>query len=81
LKFLKILILRIKSIKTSPKIKNTKKKEGIELMSVIGDSVGLNVSIKGHRLLGLIKARQSPIRVGIIIGSLLGAKLGTTEEM
>jgi hypothetical protein len=78
---LKILILKIKSIRTRPKIKNTRKKEGIDLISGIGNSEGLNVSIVGQRSFELIIAKYSPIRRGIVIDNLLGAKLGTTEEM
>jgi len=81
LKFLKILILRIKSIRTSPKIKKRRKKVGIDLISGMGSSEGLKVSISGQKSFELVRERVKPINIGRINDRLLGAKLGTTDEM
>lgn len=81
LKFLKILILRIRSIKTRPKIKKSKKKVGKDLINGIGNSEGLKVSTGGQMLVDLKKARGTLMNKGNINDKLLGEKFGTTEEM
>jgi len=57
LKFLRILMLRIRSINTKLKMKNNRKNVGMDLIKEIGDSEGLNVSVKGQKLLGLMMER------------------------
>ena len=81
LKFLRILILKIKSIKTNLKIKKSRKKVGKDLINGIGSSVGLNVSVRGQKSLELNMERVKPIKKGKIKDNLFGAKLGTTEEI
>jgi hypothetical protein len=81
LKFLKILILRIRSIITKPKMKMSKKKVGEDLMNGRGSSFGLKVSRSGQRLLRSMRERIRPTKRGVSNVILLGEKLGMIEEI
>jgi len=54
---------------------------GKDLINGIGSSEGLKVSTRGHRSLELNIDMIKPIEKGKIKDNLLGAKLGTTEEI
>lgn len=81
LKFLKILTLKTKSIKTSLRIKNNKKKVEEEPIKGRGSSVGLKVSNNGKKLSEEIIERIDPRSSGIRNITLLGEKFGTTDEI
>lgn len=81
MKSLKILTLRIKIIRTSPKRKNKIKKVLAELIKERGSSVGLKFSKVGQILFELIKGKINLKDRGISKVILLGEKFGTTDEM